>query len=98
MSDGFHAIPARWHPDVHKRQRVGAAFGQRLLEFRQTLLPLVGGVDLKHSDRSCLLAKEEGLIVLEIRLSLNFAEQDLSQILMNRPIVVDDENSVVGLG
>lgn len=97
VGDGFHAIPSRRHADIHKRQRVGTAFGHRLFQFRQTLLALVGRVDLELGDRHRLHAKQQSFIVLQAFLRVNFAEQDFAQIVVNRLVVVDDEDPVIGL-
>jgi hypothetical protein len=44
---GFDAVPARRHPDVHERHRVGPALGHGALDHFEAVLALVGRVQLE---------------------------------------------------
>ena len=96
--DRFDSIPTRRHAHIDERNRVRISFRNRRAHFFQAFFALKGGIDLKTpGTRSVgLIAEKRGFVGIEFlgEFDIGWAE-DLAEILMNRRIVIDDENAVI---
>src|ERR1051325_4630673 len=97
--DRFDPVPTRWHAHVHEGHRVRARLGEGLLDQFKRLLALHGGIQLK----GCCGVSIHGGSIEQHRGSLGDlgghtapAAKYLSEIFVDRRIVVDDQNAVVG--
>jgi hypothetical protein len=81
--DRLDSIPSRWLSHFDKRHRIRLARRRRRLNFSQSFLTLQRGV---HKERRRLNIR---LLVLPI------AAKDFSDVLMDRRIVVNDQNAII---
>jgi len=90
------AIPARRHADIHERHRVGPAFSHGAPDHFETLLALVGGLQLEADvlARRHRLAEERGFHI-EGFVGGVLAGEDLFEIAVNGAVVVNDEDAEV---
>ena len=93
---GFDAIPARRHPDVHERHRVGPALGHRAPDHLEAFLALVGRVQLE-ADGLALVGRlaKQGRFHGAGPVGCALAGEDLLKIAVNGAIVVDDKDAAV---
>jgi hypothetical protein len=81
---------------VNKGKRVRLSFGQRRFEFVDRFLPLKRGVQAKARGwfQTDGVAEEYGFHLLQRNVSRSRGTQDLSEVLMDRRVVVDNKNAV----
>ena len=96
-ADGLDAVPTGGHANVHKRKRVRMLVLQRPANKVEAFLALQRRVDFERralrrargfTEQQRFFAGERGGIGARRR-------QNLANVLVNRGVVVDDENSVV---
>ena len=94
--DGFYAVPAGRHADIDERQRVRAAVAQGLLDQRESLLALVGRVDLESFGGLLLdgyVAEQRRRLLLDGPVVVILGSDDLAEILVDGFLVVDHQNT-----
>ena len=93
--ESFHAVPARRHAHINKREDVGIGFVDRLLNQLEGFLPLQRGVNPEAGafQAGGSVAKEFGFDVIEPRLGVGFRAQNFPEIVVDGRIVVDDEDA-----
>ena len=97
LPGGFDPVPARRHAHIHESHGIGVALRQRTFDHLQPLLPLGGGVDREGLRLTCGDggAKQRGFSRLQGIIDRLGRCQNFAEVVMNRPIVVDDENPPV---
>src|SRR6266702_4249955 len=97
--DGFNSIPARWHSHVDKGDSVRRAFGTGGTDFLQAFLSLESGVDpeILCVRGTSLVAEKRGFRRIKLfgELGISGAE-DFAKIFMDRGVVVDDKDALIG--
>ena len=87
--DGFNAIPARGHANIHKRQGIRPAILQRACYQGQSLLALIGGIeDEVDLFTRCRGGAEQGGLSFVQGGHLDFVE-DLPKVLVNCRGIID---------
>ena len=100
LLDRLHAIPSRRHPHVHERQRVRLALGDRPPDFLERVAALKCGINAEFRDGIFplrLIAEQQGFRGVERRVPGLRAEQDFFEVLVDRGIVVHEQDAMVGL-
>ncbi len=97
-SDGAHAVEPGRHANVHEGYRVGVPSGRRTRHLLDALQALVGGVDSKREPilpwrAPRLIGEELGFEVRELAVTGAHAREDLFEVVVNRRIVVDDQDA-----
>jgi hypothetical protein len=105
LLDRAHAVPAGRHANVHEGHRVRALLGQRGLEHCQALLSLQSALELEVHARGLSFgglrargpAHESGPGVRQEAGVLLRGDQDFLEILVDRRVVVDQQDALQGL-
>ena len=98
LGDGLDAVPSGRHADIHQSQRIAPAFRESLLEQRQPVLTLIGGIQNETGAATpWRRAAEQGGGGLVERRRFDLGES-FPKVLMDRGRVVDDQNARMGRG
>ena len=92
---GLDAVPAGWHPHIHKRQRVGPPFRKRGGDFFQGLVALRSEIQIEGgllgSGQRC--AEERRILLLE-GAAIGVGLEDFTEILVDGAVVIDHQDAV----